>query len=323
MDSFYIEVSKIEGEKTRKELTGLGIINKGVKIKQAGEMLLIPIISPVKGFGDIGKADFEIIEKEETPEQILGFSPAIEKIGDIAIIDRHEPDAPKIAEALIRQKKIKTVLVAQTPVGGEYRIRELSVLAGETRTETLYKENGCRYRIDLSKVYFTPRLATERARIADQIKYGDLVVDMFAGAGPFSILIAKKYPQAHVIAIDKNPDAIKYLRENARLNKVINLEIREGDARDICMDITGADHVIMNLPHSGLDFMEAALKVVRKGGFIHFYAISHEDELYNGLLLKINQIAKRLHLVITPVDKKIVRPYAPYQHNICIDFQVS
>ena len=323
MDSFYIEVSKKDGEKIRRELTNLGIINKDLKIKQIDEMLIIPVISPVCGFGVIGKDDFEIIEKEETAQQILGFYPSIEQIGDIVIIDRHEPDALKVAEALIRQTKIKTVLLAQTPVSGEYRTREVSVLAGQERTDTLYKENGCRYHIDLSNVYFTPRLSTERVRIRDQIKDGDVVVDMFAGVGPFSILIAKTFPKTHVIAIDKNPFAIKYLKENVVLNKVKNLEIREGDARDLSKDIMNADHIIMNLPHNGIDFMEDALRIVKKGGIIHFYSISHEDDLYDGLLSRINMIAQRSHLLVTPLDKRIVRPYAPYQYNICIDLRID
>jgi tRNA (guanine37-N1)-methyltransferase len=145
---------------------------------------------------------------------------------------------------------------------------------------------------------------------------------MFAGVGPFSILIAKRFPRTRVIAIDKNPDAIRYLGENVKLNKLKNIEIREGDAREEIRGIKGADHVIMNLPHSGLEFLDAALGILKRGGVIHFYAIAHEDDLFDGLLKKIEEIAHGLSLRIIPVNKRVVRPYAPYQYNICIELQL-
>jgi tRNA (guanine37-N1)-methyltransferase len=321
MESMCIRVPKKAGEKTRQKLLELSAIDRNLKIKSGDGYLLIPIIKPIEGY-DVEKADFEELIKESPPAEILGFAPAYEQIGDIVIIDRYEPHAQRVAEVLLRQNKIKTVLQAETSISGEYRTRGLSILAGERRTETIYKENGCRYLLDLAKVYFTPRLATERLRVANQVHNGDTVVDMFAGVGPFSILIAKRFPGARVIAIDKNPDAVYYLKENVKLNKVRNVEIMEGDAREEVRGISGADHVIMNLPHSGLEFMEAALQIIKNGGVIHFYAIAHEDDLFEGILGRIEEIAQGMNLRIIPLNKRMVRPYAPYQYNICIDFQV-
>lgn len=323
MESLCIRVSKKAGENTRQKLIELGAIDKNLKIKSDGEDLLIPVISAIEGFGELGKEDFEVLKKEESIVAVLGFTPAYEVIGDVVIIDQYENDAQRIASALMRHKKIKTVLQAASAVGGEYRTRELTFLAGEKRTETLYRENGCRYLLDVSMVYFTPRLATERMRIANQVKDGDKVVDMFAGVGPFSILIAKKFPASHVIAIDKNPVAIKYLKENVRLNKVKNVEVRGGDAREEIRGVSGADHIIMNLPHSGIDFLDAAFGAIKKGGFIHFYAITHEDDLFDGIWKRIEESAHRFDFQIIPIDRRVVRPYAPYQYNICIDFQVA
>ncbi|MCX9088940.1 MAG: class I SAM-dependent methyltransferase family protein, partial [Candidatus Methanoperedens sp.] len=227
-----------------------------------------------------------------------------------------------IAKVLLQHKNIKTIFQATSAVCGEYRTRELLFIAGEQQTETIYRENGCRYLLDVTQVYFTPRLSTERIRIADSVKNGDKVVDMFAGIGPFSILIAKRFPGAHVIAVDKNPVAIKYLRENVRLNKLKNIEIREGDARHAVKGISDADHVIMNLPHSGLEFIDSAFGIIKKGGVIHFYAISHEDDLFEGLIREIEAHANKSGLAVCSIDRRIVRPYAPYQYNVCIDLQV-
>jgi tRNA (guanine37-N1)-methyltransferase len=321
MKSQYIRVPKNRGEQTRLELIEIGVADKNLKIKTENDDLLIPILKHIEGY-ETGTGDFKKVIIERSPAEILGFSPAYEHIGDIAIIDRQQVQAHQVAQVLLKQNRIKTVLQAETSVSGEYRTRSVSILAGERRTETLYRENECRYLLDLSKVYFTPRLSTERARIADKIHEGDTVVDMFAGVGPFCILIAKRFPRAHVIAIDKNPDAVRYLKQNVKLNRVRNVEIREGDARDAVKEISGADHVIMNLPHSAIEFLDVAFRVLKNGGVIHFYAIAHENDLFDGILRRIEAAASLSGFHIVPLDKRVVRPYAPYQFNICIDLQV-
>ncbi|MFN4133286.1 MAG: class I SAM-dependent methyltransferase [Candidatus Hadarchaeales archaeon] len=120
---------------------------------------------------------------------------AFDLVGDIAIL--------KIPEALLPKKKeigralmevhphVKTVLNQTTPVSGKFRTRELEVIAGETRTVTIYRENGCLFKVDLAAAYFSPRLSTERMRIAKEVKSGETVANLFAGVGCYSIVIAK------------------------------------------------------------------------------------------------------------------------------------
>lgn len=319
-ESLYIRVQRREGESIRKKLIELCVLDKSLKIKPAREDLLFPVLTHVEGFGELGTDFFEVLEYESPLAQAPG---AYELIGDIAIIDQHEENVMDIANVLLQHKNIKTVFQATSAVSGEYRTRELLFIAGEKKTETIYRENGCRYLLDVSSVYFTPRLSTERMRIAGQVTDGAKVVDMFAGIGPFSILIAKRFPGAHVIAIDKNPVAIKYLKENAKLNKIKNIEIKEGDAREEILEISDADHVIMNLPHSAMDFIDVALGIMKRGGVIHFYAISHEDNLFDGIFREIEEYAGRAGFQVNSLDRRIVRPYAPYQYNVCIDFCVE
>lgn len=319
IESLCIRVPRNAGELVRKRLIELHLLANDLKIKSDGEYLLIPVLKPVEGPGVPGRDIFERLDKKSTLPQVPG---AYEIIGDIAIIDQHEENAPEIANVLLRRKNIKTVFQAASAVSGEYRTRELLFIKGEKKTETIYRENGCRYLLDVTQVYFTPRLSTERARIADQIKNGNKVIDMFAGIGPFSILIARRFPGSRVIAIDKNPVAIKYLRENVRLNKVKNIEIREGDSREEVEGISDADHIIMNLPHSGLEFLDSAFGIIKSGGVIHFYAISHEDDLFEGLTREIEAYARKSYFRVFHLQRRVVRPYAPYQYNICIDFEV-
>jgi tRNA (guanine37-N1)-methyltransferase len=143
---------------------------------------------------------------------------------------------------------------------------------------------------------------------------------MFAGVGPFALLLAKK--GADVIAMDKNPVAVKYLRENALLNKIKHIEILEGDASELALRYENrADHVIMNLPHSASEFLIPAIKAARSGGVVHYYCIAPDDDLYKDEAL-IGKTASELGARVEVLYKEIVRSYAPHRSNVVIDFQV-
>ncbi|HNZ06041.1 MAG TPA: class I SAM-dependent methyltransferase family protein, partial [Methanothrix soehngenii] len=248
---------------------------------------------------------------------------SFEIVGDIAMIeDLEEGEAERVASALMSSSKsIKTVIAPISDVEGEYRVRRFRHVAGEARTTTTHKEHGLRYLIDLEGAYFTPRLGTERLRIAGLVGPDDTVFDMFAGVGPFSILMAKRC--RWVVAVDKNPVAVQYMRENARLNKVENIDILEGDANEIALRYqNAADHVIMNLPHSASLFLPAAIGAAKPGGIVHYYCIAPEDDLYRDEFL-IREAAEKMSARIEVLYESIVRSYAPHRLNVVIDFRVK
>ncbi|MCD6188864.1 MAG: class I SAM-dependent methyltransferase family protein, partial [Thermococcus sp.] len=183
----------------------------------------------------------------------------------------------------------------------------------------LHRENGIRLKLDVAKVYFSPRLATERMRVFERAKEGEVVFDMFAGVGPYSILLAKK--AKIVFACDINPWAIRYLEVNRKLNKVKNIIPILGDVREVADQIK-ADRVIMNLPKFAHEFLKEAMISVKRGGVVHYYGFSHENNLFDEHLEKIEKIAGELGKDIKVLEKRKVRPYAPYQFNIAIDFTV-
>ena len=269
---------------------------------------------------------FEFQKKKHLLKDLLDFSPSYEVIGDIALLeeDLDQQKASKIANFLIRtQPNIKTVLKPLTPVIGEFRLREFRIIAGEPKTETVHREYGCSYKVDLSKAYFTPRLSTERSRILSWIKEGDVIIDMFAGVGPYSILLAKSKKPLNVLAIDKNPDAVYYLKENITLNSAKNIEAIEGDSREEAKKFANtADHVIMNLPHRAHEFLDSAILLTKPGGIIHYYGIAHEDDLFEGYIKLISVAAERAGRHIKILEKRVVRSYAPHQYNICIEVKI-
>ena len=333
--SLCLRAPKDRGEEFRRLLLQYDALNTSFKIKVREDSIYIPIkrnlssdelsqldlISGSNSFEIITK-DFEAEKKPKKLRDTLGFSPSYEVIGDIAILSSDSPestyDLQTIGEEILKaQKSIKVVIKPLTPVQGTFRLKNFEVIAGEKRTDTIHKEYGCMYSLDLQKVYFSPRLSMERVRVASQVKGDEVVVDMFSGVGPFTIQIAKRAKK--VIAIDMNPDAIKYLQKNIKLNHLKNVEVIKGDARKIACDLEGvADRVIMNLPHSANEFLGDAKKMLKESGMIHYYDIRSEDDLFDGAIkMVLESIGDDAKVDIH--NKRKIRSYAPYRYNIALD----
>lgn len=219
------------------------------------------------------------------PEELELLYRSYDVVGDIAII--RIPDALKrrskiITEAIMQtQKRVKTVLSQASPVSGDLRLRKLEWLAGEMKTETLHKEHGCLFRTDLERCYFSPRLSHERVRISQQVQPGEVIVNMFSGVGCFSIIIAKHSAAKKIYSIDINPDAVRYMRENIKLNKVVEQVIPiEGDAKNVVKESLQniADRVLMPLPQRAYEYLDYALQALKPGGgWIHYYDFEHSS----------------------------------------------
>jgi len=226
----------------------------------------------------------QLLKGKLSKEELEQLKTAHDRLGDIVLIQipkELEGKQQIIGQAILDfYPGVKSVF-RKGPVSGEFRIRELDLIAGEQKTETIHRENGCQFKLDVSKLYFSGRLSTERKRVSDLVKDNEEIIDMFAGVGPFSILIAKEHPQTKIHCIDINPDAIAYLEENAQLNKVqeqISADV--GDVNDFRKPLSfTADRIIMNLPSSRENFFPTALDFLKeKGGTIHFYLIAESEE---------------------------------------------
>ncbi|HDM35839.1 MAG TPA: class I SAM-dependent methyltransferase family protein [Candidatus Syntrophoarchaeum butanivorans] len=331
MESPFIEVHKRSGERLRRYLAEHGLLNRGALIRSEGDKLQIPItrepdgheveeIREITGHEPVVKiGEFNESQRQRKIEDILGFNPSFEVIGDIAVMS--PPDKIPVKEAaeaiLAIHKGIKTVVIPTGPVSGDWRVRPFEWVAGEPIHEVCVREYGMRFRLDIERVYFSPRLATERHRVATQVRPHELVVDMFAGVGPFTVSLAKRAKK--VIAIDKNPYAIRYLKENLSLNRIENVEVREGDVREVTSDLIRlADRVIMNLPLHAFEFLPLAVKIAKPGGIIHYYDITGEEDLFDSLLRRIRDAIGEVKVL----NRRVVRSYAPRLYNVVLDIAI-
>ena len=241
----------------------------------------------------------EVLAKRIPREMVPLVSKSFDIIGDIAIIEL-SPIAEKyeraIAEALTQvHKSVRTVYSKAGPIVDNLRVRPLHLVLGEDHSETIHREHGCRFKVDVSKAFFSPRLSSEHKRVADQVQPGECVLDMFAGVGPFSILIAKRLDKVKVHAVDANPDAARLIEENAGLNRVQDkITVWSGDAHQLVGRSISrvADRIIMNHPSVAKDFLQdAAGAITLSGGNVHYYTFADgqdcetkaEAELIDGL----------------------------------------
>ena len=211
-------------------------------------------------------------------------STGVDVVGDIAIVRLEElrsREKKKVAEALLSElKNVRVVMEQEGGIEGEYRLRRLRHLAGEKRTLTVHRENGCALRVDVAKCYYSPRLSTERLRVADAVNRKERVLNMFAGVGPYSILIAKR-AGARVDSCELNAVAAKLHRENVRLNKVESLvSVVNADAADLPEILDSKfDRILMPHPSGADRYLPSALKMAKSGALIHYYRhVLGEDE---------------------------------------------
>ena len=325
MEATCVRVSREDGEETRRRLAEADLVDEAVEISVEDGWLYVPVTD-----ADAVPDEYELVtydaaprETQVMPADLVAFAPTYERIGEVVVIDEDDPDrARALADAIIESAlPVKTVLNRASKVKGVERVRDWEVLAGES-TEAVHREYGCEFALDLAAVYFSPRLATERHRVAEQVTAGEQAVDMFAGVGPFVVPFAKR--GATVVGVDINETAIDYLRENARRNDVADrVTAISGDVREVAPEYTDwADRIVMNLPHSADEFLETAVTLAGDDCVIHYYDIQHEDDPFGPGTDAIRAAAGDEYAVDVKTERR-VRSYAPHEYNVCLDVRLT
>ena len=316
-----VSVAVERGEETRQALAERGLLAGDREIEVSEGCIYLPVTDAAAV-----PPEFEVVERDpaerrrqRTPADILGYEPTYERLGRVIVVDEDDPErARELAEAVMDSDiPCETVVNRASEVRGEFRVREWEVLTGDG-TETTHREYGHEFRLDIREVYFSPRLATERHRVVEQVREGERVFDMFAGVGPFAVPVAAR--GAAVVACDLNPRAIEYLRENARRNKVEErITAREGDVREVAAEYGNwADRVVMNLPHTASDFLDTAVSLAGEECTLHVYDIQHEDDPF-GPATRALETAAGEGYEVTVETERVVRSYAPHEVNVCLD----
>jgi tRNA (guanine37-N1)-methyltransferase len=256
---------------------------------------------------------------------------AYDNFGNIILVKFPEnlnlKDKKKFAERILReQKSVKTVLEKNERIKGRLRKLSTNYIAGEKTKEVLYRENDCVFRFNMDETYFSPRLSNERKEIASKIKRGDMVLVMFAGVAPFSIVIAKKSKAKMIFSNEINREANKYAELNINLNKVKDrIKLVPGDAKKLpeklCKTKGRFDVIVMPRPQLKDTFLEGAFALSKKGTRIYYYDFCKIDAV-NSIVEKIKEEAKKAGKKIKIIRTKKAGEIAPYKIRLRVDFRV-
>ena len=269
------------------------------------------------------------LENILSDEDIKDLVSAFDQIGDIIIVRIPDSLISKkkiIGKALLEQvKTAKTVFHQSSPVEGDFRTRNLELIEGDEKTETEYRENGCRFIVDVEKAFFSPRLSTERERISNLVNDHDVIINMFGGVGMFSLLAAKK-KSCTVYNIDINPVASKLCEENIKLNKLKGRVISlNGDATKIIKEQLQdkADRVLMLLPERSDEFLDTAISSLKKNGVIHYYSHIHAEKKQDAPKLSEEHFLNINKIQADILDSRVVRPVGPRFYQTVVDIKIQ
>jgi tRNA (guanine37-N1)-methyltransferase len=333
LKSLCVIVPKAEGEDVRKKLLELDNFRKDLIIARDEENLFFPILKSVDLGYEIKEFDFEeagvavrsYIDLVEVPDDLEPLLPtSFDVVGEIALIkipDELKEHSAAIGKAILEANRPVKTVVSDEGVIGDFRVRDIQIIAGEDSTKTYHKEFGMSFAVDLAKAYFSPRLATERQRVAMVVEEGELIVDMFCGVGPFSITISKNVPGSKIFGIDSNPYAVRNFMENIRINRVENVIPMEGDVKELMPSLESADRIIMDLPQKSFEFFELALSSLKEGGTIHYYETLTEveaQEREDELISIVQKQGRKMELE----ERRIVHGYSPVQNHYVFDIKV-
>lgn len=215
-------------------------------------------------------------------ERLPYLRDSFDVIGDVAVVvippelaSYHQEIALGV---LSLRRNIRTVLAKSSPVEHDERIPGYEILVGHS-TVTEHREFGYRYRLDLAEVFFTGRLSTERQRVAEKVQPGEQVLVPFCGVGPFVVPAADR--GATVTAVENNPAAVRWLRENLVLNRVEDrVAVFEADA----FSFPGAerapfDRIICPTPYGRDEILDILSPLVGDGGMLHFYTFKGDRQI--------------------------------------------
>jgi len=236
-------------------------------------------------------------------------------------------DKKKFAEKLLKQyKSVKTVVEKIGKFKGRLRKQQTKHIAGEKTKEVLYRENNCVFRFNIDKTYFSSRLSNERKEISQKVKKTDEVLVMFAGIGPYPIVIAKNSKAQKVYSNEINREANKYAKLNIELNKLKKyVELLPGDIKRVALKLKKKrkkfDVITMPRPQLKETFLKEAFMLSKKGTKIFYYDFCKEEEI-NLVVERIKEEAKKARKKIKILKIKKAGEIAPYKFRIRIDFKI-
>ncbi|KAK4753279.1 hypothetical protein SAY87_022077 [Trapa incisa] len=275
-----------------------------------------------------------LIKQKGLPEKLLEQLPSKwERLGDIVVLPGtsfKDPVWETMGEELwaVIAEVLKTNRLAKqgcvTPNGT--RDSTLKMLKGNNGWVD-HRENGILYSFDATKCMFSWGNLSEKMRMARLDCQDEVIVDLFAGIGYFTLPFLVRANAKLVYACEWNPHAIEALHHNLQANSVSDrCIILEGDNR-ITAPKGVADRICLGLLPTSEESWVTAVKSLRsKGGMLHVHGNvkdSEEDTWAEHVANSIHRIAtSEGHCWEVAVDHvERVKWYAPHIRHLVADIR--
>ncbi len=332
MASYVAVVPKEEGEAARRRFREAGVLRLDRKIGERNGELLIPVTQE-KALGypiESVKLDPRPTRPRtyrdlvRVPDALRPLLPrAFDMVGHVVMVrlpGKLRPFESVIGEAFLETYRGAATVAVDEGVRGSFRARALRVIAGQEETRTLHQEFGLALALDPAEVHFSPRMASERRRVAGLIHGPEVVVDAFSGVGPFA-LHADRAGAGRVYAVDANPRAVAFLRENVRRNRADTVIPLGGFMEDVVPELEPADRLILDYPWDPLPFVPLSAGALRDGGVLHYYEILDRGEREERIETLRASIPEDRSLEVHGVRE--VRGYSPTQAHFAFDLVIG
>jgi len=336
-----VKVPKRTAEKLLRAMLSAGILDESRKISKRDGSVVIPLTSSPEF--DVATYGAELLREVDLPPRLARTDPAARlevefakeripksaiprkwrRLGDVVIF-RLPPEARKNGEAVGRifaeALAARTIVEDRSGIHGPLRTPDVRLLWGD-ETETVHVEAGIRYRLDVSRVMFSPGNTAERIGIAQRVRPGDVVVDLFAGIGYFTLPIALRSKPSMVYACELNPVAFRYLVENIRLNRADHVVPLLGDCRETAPKGV-ADWVLMG-HFDARDYLDVGFRCLRGRGTIVYHDVCPKEHVPEEPIRRIAAAAPSNWMRVVGIEHRIVKSYAPGIVHVVIHARVE
>lgn len=343
--SLSVIVDKHRSQIAIRTLREEGVYDDSRSIYEAGsEAVAIPVTEPpcetsiLEVVEESGEPRLQTLEDHLTDR---GWSDeAIERapsswavIGSVILVDASGVPSPtELGEALLAMHGQADTVLDRGPISGPHREPSTTVIAGEGDTETVHREHGTTYAMDLAEVMFSPGNKEERVRMTNLVEPGERVLDMFAGIGYFTLGMARA--GATVTAVERNPTAFQYLIENVMQNDVTeSVETYRSDCRDVITALTkhatgpqaadnvadaGFDRIVMGY-YDAYEYLDFALLVLNEGGVVHMHEATPETLVPERPTERLHQAAQDQGVDLEVLAVRTVKGYSEGVVHVVVD----
>jgi tRNA wybutosine-synthesizing protein 2 len=324
MSELAVVVPREETESVLDSLAAAGLYDDTRSIQPHGEGVAIPVTDAPDGHETV-RVDLparnrdlrELLANRGWSDADLDRLPTSwAVVGSCLLVQGDDfPDPAAVGDALLElHGEADTVLVSHG-IAGNRREPDVEVIAGTGDTEVIHTEHGTKYALDLTRVMFSPGNQAERARMGEVVAADERVFDMFAGIGYFTLPMARA--GADVTAAEINPEAYRYLVENAVLNGVQDkLSAFRADCRDV--DVL-ADRVVMGY-YDAPDYLDTALAAL-DSGVVHLHATAPTDDPWTEPVAALEAAAGERLVEI--LDRRVVKSHAPGVDHVVVDARIG